>query len=152
MSSTLGSKRKTGWNRRASAASFSTCFLYSSSVVAPMQCNSPRASAGLSKIGSIHRAVGLAGADQRVHFVDEENDAAVGGYDLLKHGLEPLFEFAAIFGAGNHGAEIEREQPLVLKALRHVAIDDAQRETFDDCGLADAGLADQHRVVLGPAR
>ena len=45
----LGSLTNTGWKRRASAASFSTCFLYSSSVVAPMQCNSPRASAGLSK-------------------------------------------------------------------------------------------------------
>ena len=50
VSSTLGSLTKTGWKRRASAASFSTCFLYSSSVVAPMQCSSPRASAGLSRL------------------------------------------------------------------------------------------------------
>ena len=106
----------------------------------------------LEQIGSVHRTVGLAGADQRVHFVDEQDDAAVGGCDLLQHRLQPLFEFAAIFGARDHRAEIEREQALVLKALRHVAIDDAQRETFDDRGLADAGLADQHRVVLGPAR
>ena len=34
----------------------------------------------------------------------------------------------------------------------HVAFDDAAREPFDDRGLADAGLADQHRVVLGAAR
>ena len=50
VSSTVGSATNTGWNRRASAASFSTCFLYSSSVVAPMQCRSPRASAGLSRL------------------------------------------------------------------------------------------------------
>jgi hypothetical protein len=31
------------------AASFSTCFRYSSSVVAPIVCNSPRASIGLSR-------------------------------------------------------------------------------------------------------
>ena len=49
VSSTVGSETNTGWKRRASAASFSTCFLYSSSVVAPMQCSSPRASAGLSR-------------------------------------------------------------------------------------------------------
>ena len=36
--------------------------------------------------------------------------------------------------------------------LRHVAVDDAQREAFDDGGLADAGLADQHGIVLGAAR
>ena len=49
VSSTVGSGTNTGWKRRASAASFSTCFLYSSSVVAPIQCSSPRASAGLSR-------------------------------------------------------------------------------------------------------
>ena len=50
VSSTLGSPIKTGWNRRASAASFSTCLRYSSSVVAPTQCSAPRASAGLSML------------------------------------------------------------------------------------------------------
>ena len=47
VSSTLGSSTFTGWNRRSSAASFSTCLRYSSSVVAPMACNSPRERAGL---------------------------------------------------------------------------------------------------------
>ena len=49
VSCTLGSATKIGWNRRASAASFSTCLRYSSSVVAPTQCSSPRASAGFSR-------------------------------------------------------------------------------------------------------
>ena len=39
-----------------------------------------------------------------------------------------------------------------MQALRHVAVDDAQRQALDDRGLADAGLADQHRIVLGAAR
>ena len=30
----------------------------------------------LQQVGGVHRAVGLARADERVHFVDEENDAA----------------------------------------------------------------------------
>ena len=50
VSSTVGSLTKTGWNRRASAASFSICLRYSSSVVAPTQCSSPRASAGFSML------------------------------------------------------------------------------------------------------
>ncbi len=66
-----------------------------------------------------------------------------------QHGFQPLLELAAIFRAGDHGAEIEREQLLVLEAFRNVAVDDAQRQAFDDRGLADAGLADQHRIVLG---
>ena len=49
-------------------------------------------------------------------------------------------------------ADVERDEPLVLQALGHVAVDDAPGQALDDGGLADAGLADQHRVVLGAAR
>ena len=72
--------------------------------------------------------------------------------DLLEHRLEPLLELAAELGAGDERAHVERDEPLVLQALRHVAVDDALRESFDDRRLADAGLADEHRVVFGAAR
>ena len=104
------------------------------------------------QVRRIHGAVGLAGADDGVHLIDEENVEAGSSGDFRHHRLEPLLELAAILCAGDQRAEIEREQLLVLQALRHVAVDDAQRQTFDDRGLADAGLADQHRIVLGPAR
>ncbi len=50
VSSTVGSSTSTFWKRRSSAASFSMYLRYSSSVVAPTQCSSPRASAGLSML------------------------------------------------------------------------------------------------------
>ncbi len=50
VSGTLGSPTSTGWNRRSSAGSFSMCLRYSSRVVAPMTCSSPRASGGLSML------------------------------------------------------------------------------------------------------
>ena len=106
---------------------------------------------GLQQVGRIHRAVGLAGADQRVHLVDEQDDAAFGRGDLLQHGLQPLLELAAVLGARNQRAQVERQQLLVFQAFRHVAIEDPQRQTLDDRGLADAGFADQHRIVLGAA-
>ena len=43
----VGSATWIGWNRRSSAASFSMYLRYSSRVVAPMTCSSPRASMGL---------------------------------------------------------------------------------------------------------
>ena len=49
-------------------------------------------------------------------------------------------------------AEVERDEALVLEPLGHVALDDAAGEALDDGGLADARLADEHRVVLGAAR
>ncbi len=72
--------------------------------------------------------------------------------DLGQHRLQPLLELAAVFGAGDHRAEVERQEALVLEAFRHVAVDDAQGEPLDDRGLADARLADQHGIVLGAAR
>ena len=50
VSSTVGSPTKTCWNRRSRAGSFSIRSRYSSSVVAPIMCSSPRASIGLSML------------------------------------------------------------------------------------------------------
>mmetsp|Transcript_11281 Transcript_11281/g.41288 ORF Transcript_11281/g.41288 Transcript_11281/m.41288 type:complete len:273 (-) Transcript_11281:1001-1819(-) len=50
VSSTLGSSTRTCWKRRSSAGSFSTYCRYSSRVVAPMHCSSPRPSMGFSKL------------------------------------------------------------------------------------------------------
>ena len=106
----------------------------------------------LQHVGGVHRAFRLAGADQGVQFVDEQDDALGARGDFLQYRLQPLLELAAVFAAGEQRAEIERQELLVLQALRHVAVDDALRQALDDRGLADPGLADQHRIVLGAAR
>ena len=49
-------------------------------------------------------------------------------------------------------AEIERDDALVFERFGHVAARDALRHALDDGRLAHAGLADEHRVVLGAAR
>jgi hypothetical protein len=87
-----------------------------------------------------------------VQLVDEEHDLALGLGDLLEDGLQPVLELAAVLGARDEGPEIEGHDPLVLERLGDVALDDALGEALDDRGLADAGLADQHGVVLGAAR
>ena len=152
VSSTVGWSTSTGWKRRSSAASFSMYLRYSSSVVAPMVCSSPRASIGLSMFDASIEPFGRARADHRVQLVDEQDDLAVGVGDLLEHGLEALLELAAELRAGDQRAHVEPDDALVLEALGHVAADDALREPLDDGGLADAGLADEHRVVLRAAR
>src|SRR5690606_34018129 len=94
----------------------------------------------------------LARADERVHLVDEQDDLALGGFHIVEYALQPLLELAAIFGARDQRAHIERQQAAIFQTVGDIAIDDAQREAFGDRGLADAGLAYQHRIVLGPAR
>ena len=49
---TVGSSTLMGWKRRSRAASFSRCLRYSSRVVAPMVCSSPRASMGLRMLAA----------------------------------------------------------------------------------------------------
>ena len=106
----------------------------------------------LEHVGGVDRALGAARADQRVQLVDEQDDAAGGRLDLLEDGLEAVLELAAELGAGDERAEIERQDLLVLERLGDVAGGDALRDPLDDGGLADARIADQHRVVLGAAR
>ena len=106
----------------------------------------------LQHVGGIHRPLGLARAHQGVELVDEQDDLALGRGHFLQNGLEALLEFAAEFGAGDEGAQIQRQQALLAQPFRHVAVDDAERQALDDGGLADARLADQDGIVLGPAR
>jgi hypothetical protein len=106
---------------------------------------------GFEQVAGIDRALGGARADDGVQLVDEQNDAALGIGHFLEECLEAVFEFAAVFGTGDHGAEVHGDDPFVLERIGHVAGDDAAGEAFDDGGFADAGLADEHRVVFGAA-
>src|SRR3954462_3539594 len=98
----------TGWKRRSSAASRSMYLRYSSSVVAPMHCSSPRASGGLGmfagaivapaapatrqrrleNVGSVDGALSGAGTDERVQLINEEH-RVVRRAQLLDDLLEP---------------------------------------------------------------
>ena len=82
----------------------------------------------LEQVARVHRALGLAGADDQVEFVDEEDDAAVALLDLLEDRLQALLEFAAVFRAGHQGAHIQGEDDVILQALGHVATERAAHE------------------------
>ena len=95
MSSTVGSPTNTGWKRRASAASFSMCLRYSSSVVAPTQCSSPRASAGFSMLEASIAPSALPAPTSVCSSSMKRMISPSAGGDLRQHGLQPLLELAA---------------------------------------------------------
>ncbi len=105
---------------------------------------------GLQNISGIERSLRGTRADQRMQLVDED-DGVLILHQLLHDGLEPLFELAAILGASHDQRKIERQNALVRQERRHVALGDLLRQTLHDRRLADAWLADQHRIVLGAA-
>src|SRR5664279_6584014 len=107
---------------------------------------------GLQHVGSVNRTFGGAGAHQRMQLINEQDDLPLRLLNLFQYRLQAIFEFAAILSAGQHRAQIERYHALVLQLLRNVARYDALRQTFNDRGLTHARFANQHGIVLGPAR
>ena len=101
----------------------------------------------LEDVGGVDRALGRAGADERVQLVDEQ-DRVVRVAELLDDLLEPLLELAAVLRAGDERADVEGQDALVEQDVRDVAGDDPVGEALGDGRLADARLADQGRVVL----
>ena len=63
----------------------------------------------LEHVAGVHRALGLAGADDGVQLVDEQEDPPLRRLDLLQHRLQALLELAAVLGAGEQRAHVERE-------------------------------------------
>ena len=103
----------------------------------------------LEHVGGVHGPLGGAGADERVQLVDEEDDRPLRLLDLLEDGLQAVLELAPVFRPGDHRAQVERDDALVLQPFGHVAHVDAAREPLDDGGLAHARIPDEDRVVLG---
>ena len=105
----------------------------------------------LEQVRGVDRALGGAGADDRVQLVEEQDHRALGVGDLFEDALQPFLELAAVGGARDQRAHIQGDHAAVAQRLGHVAGDDPLGEALDDRGLADARLADQHGVVLGTA-
>jgi hypothetical protein len=151
VSSTLGSPTTTGWNRAPAPVLLDVLAV----LVQCGRADHAQLAAGqhrLEHVAGVHRALALAGADDRVQLVEERDDLPVARLDLLEHALEPLLELASILRTGDHCGEIEADELLVAQRLRDVPGHDALREPFDDGGLAHARLADQQRIVLGTPR
>ena len=104
----------------------------------------------LQDVGGVERPFGRARAHEGVQLVDEHDDVRVLG-ELLHDRLQALLELPAVLRARDDQRDVEGEDALVGQEVRHVAADNLLSEPFDDGGLADAGLADEDRVVLRAA-
>ncbi len=104
----------------------------------------------LEDVGGVERTFRRSGADQGMQLIDED-DGVLVLHQLFHDGLEALFELAAILGAGDDQGKIEGEDALFGEERGHLAVGDALRQPLDDRGLAHAGLADEHGIVLGAA-
>mmetsp|Transcript_3026 Transcript_3026/g.11268 ORF Transcript_3026/g.11268 Transcript_3026/m.11268 type:complete len:911 (+) Transcript_3026:148-2880(+) len=105
---------------------------------------------GLEDVSRVDGALRRAGANERVHLVDEEDDILVS-LDLVHELLEALLELTAVLGARDEEAHVQGHHALALERLGDVVGGDLLREALRNGGLTDAGLADEAGVVLGAA-
>ena len=97
-------------------------------------------------------AAPAARADHRVQLVDEDDQLVAVRADLVDQRPQPLLEVAAVAGARDDAGELQLHHAAPDEGVRDVAVGDALGDALDHRRLADAGLADEHRVVLGAAR
>ena len=102
----------------------------------------------LDEVGDIQPARLVAGPDQGVRLVDEEDDRLHGVLDLLHHPLEAFLELPLDRSAGLHGAEIQGHQLDPAQLLGHLARHHAQGQPLDEGALADPRLPHHDGVVL----
>ena len=106
--STDGSTTSTFWKRRDSAASFSKMPRYSVKVVAPMHFIAPVDSAGLSRLLASSVPPEAAPAPISVWISSMNRIALRLVLQLLEHALQALLEVAAVLGAGQQRAHVQR--------------------------------------------
>ena len=78
------------------------------------------AEGGFDDVRSVQGAFGGTRANDGMEFVDEENDV-LGTANLVHNRFDALFELAAVFGAGDHQGEVQRDDALIAEKLWHVA-------------------------------
>ena len=89
-------------------------------------------------------------ANKRVNLVDEQDDVSAS-FDFFEHFLQTLFEVSAIAAACNKCTEVECVELLAGESFWHVIAHNLLCKAFNDCGLANTRLADEHRIIFGAA-
>ena len=103
----------------------------------------------LEDVCRVDRALGRARPDDRVQLVDEEDHVA-DALHLAQDVLHAVLKVPAIFCPREHRREIERHDALFSQIARHRALGDAHGDRLCHRRLADAGLTDEHGIVLAP--
>src|SRR5829696_7854174 len=127
-------------------------FLYVLAVLIDSGCADdaelPAGERGLEHVRRVHRTLGGAGPHDRVQLVDKD-DLRFGVLRYLVYDLlQTLLELAPVLGTSDHAREVQRQHPPTGESLGHLVVDHPLGDALDDGGLADAGVSDEHGVVL----
>ena len=105
----------------------------------------------LQHVAGIHGALGFTGANHGMQLIDKQDDASFLLGQLVQYGLEALLEVTPELGPGQQRTQVQRQDALVFQALWHLTVNHPLGQALDNRRLADTGLPDKNRVVLGAA-
>ena len=117
--------------------------------------DAPQPSGGKRRLEKVRCFDGSAAArgprsDDCVNFINEQDDVV-----LLLQGLDdrlhPLLKVTPVARAGEHGAHVQRVDPVASQDVGNVAGRDSLRQSLRDGGLAHPGLTQVHGIVLQSA-
>ncbi len=108
----------------------------------------PARQGGLEQVGCVRAARLITCPDDGVGFVDKQQHRQRRLLHRFNDVFQALLELALHARARLQQAEVEGAHRDRLQRVRHVAVTDAQRQAFHQCGFAHARLTHQNRVVL----
>ena len=111
------------------------CSRYSSRVVAPTYCSSPRVSMGHHPGSKCAIAPSAAPAPTTLCSSSMNSTTSLARMISSRAPFRRLLQRAAVLGAGHHGAEVENQHALAAQGLGHVAGDDLLGEALGDGGV-----------------
>ncbi len=102
---------------------------------------------GLQDIGGIQSAGSIAGTDERMNFIDEEDDIRRVLY-FADELFQARFEFSAETGSGDDEREVERENPFFREEIAGRSFSDFFRERGHERGFSDTRIAEEEGIVF----
>ena len=100
-------------------------------------------------VGGIHGTVALAGTYQGVNLIDEEDDFALALDYLVDYRFESFLKLTFVFGTGDKGTHVEREDLFALQVFGHIATHDTVSQPLGDSRFTGTRFTYQDRVVFG---
>ena len=99
-------------------------------------------------IARIQGTVRLAGTDDSMQLINEQNDLSVAVLHIIQYGFQTFLKFTSVFCAGYQCTHIQCENLLILQSLRYITFYNTLCQSFHHGGLTDTGFTDKYRVVL----
>ena len=106
----------------------------------------------LEQVGRIARSLRAPRPDQRMRFINEEDDRFGGGVNLVDHLSQALLEFSLHASAGLQKSQVEGTETNILQRGGDIALGDPLCEALNHCRLTHSGFSRENRVVLPPSK